>query len=295
MVLDSRARSAPGQCSDAPPCRGPERSAAQLAPRSPLIQAQERAFDAVLEAREFSVFRKGNQVLDSISLRVPPNRITALIGPSEAGKSTLLRCFNRMHDQIEGVRVQGELEFQGQSLLEPGIDVCELRRSIALISRPAAVFPAMSIRDNVLFGARIHGLQGSRDGEDLLERSLRRVDLFDLVKEQLDKRPHILSRGQGQRLCLARSLAVRPTVLLLDEPCAGLDSIESQRIELLLRELSTDYSTVLVTHDLHQARRLSDYTAFLSGGRLIEFRETRSLFLEPRDLQTQAYISGRPL
>jgi phosphate transport system ATP-binding protein len=243
-----------------------------------------------LEARELSVLYGAVRAVKSISIRVPDRRVVAFIGPSGCGKSTLLRCFNRMNDLVPGARIEGQALFQGRNLYEPGIDPVDVRRRIGMVFQKPNPFPK-SIYDNVAFGARINGYRGSMD--ELVERSLRSAALWDEVKDRLAASALALSGGQQQRLCIARALAVEPEVLLMDEPASALDPIATQKIEELIYDLKRDYTVVIVTHNMQQAARVSDYTAFLYMGELIEYGPTERLFTNPAEERTEAYITGR--
>ena len=250
---------------------------------------------AVVRANKLSVFYGSNQVISEVDLEVARHKITAIIGPSGSGKSTLLRCFNRMNDLIPSFRMSGQVLFEGRDLYAADVDPTEIRYQVGMVFQRPNPFPK-SIFDNVAFGPRINGFRG--DLEDLVEQSLRRAALFDEVKDRLKSSALALSGGQQQRLCIARALAVRPRVILMDEPCSSLDPIATLAIEELMRELSEDYSIVIVTHNMQQAARVSDFTAFLMGderriAELIEFDETRQIFTNPADERTEAYITGR--
>ncbi len=243
-----------------------------------------------LEARTLSVLYGESRAVRSISIQIPDRRVVAFIGPSGCGKSTLLRCFNRMNDLIPGARIEGEAMFQGQNLYGPDVDAADVRRRIGMVFQKPNPFPK-SIYDNVAFGPRINGYRGDMD--TLVEGSLRRAALWDEVKDRLDASALALSGGQQQRLCIARALAVEPEVLLMDEPASALDPIATQKIEELIYELKQDYTVVIVTHNMQQAARVSDYTAFLYLGELIEYGPTEQLFTNPREERTEAYITGR--
>ena len=250
---------------------------------------------AVVRANSLSVFYGSNQVISEVDLEVARHKITAIIGPSGSGKSTLLRCFNRMNDLIPSFRMSGQVLFEGRDLYAPEVDPTEIRYQVGMVFQRPNPFPK-SIFDNVAFGPRINGFQG--DLETLVEQSLRRAALFDEVKDRLKSSALALSGGQQQRLCIARALAVRPQVILMDEPCSSLDPMATLAIEELMRELSENYSIVIVTHNMQQAARVSDFTAFLMGderriAQLIEFDETRQIFTNPSDERTEAYITGR--
>jgi phosphate transport system ATP-binding protein len=243
-----------------------------------------------LETRGLSVLYGGKRAVSDISIRIPDRRVIAFIGPSGCGKSTLLRCFNRMNDLVPGARVEGEALFQGRNLYGAGVDAVDVRRRIGMVFQKPNPFPK-SIHDNVAFGARINGYRGSMD--ELVERSLRQAALWDEVKDRLNESALALSGGQQQRLCIARALAVEPEVLLMDEPASALDPIATQKIEELIYELKRDYTVVIVTHNMQQAGRVSDYTAFLYMGELVEYDATSTLFMNPREERTEAYITGR--
>jgi phosphate transport system ATP-binding protein len=243
-----------------------------------------------LETRNLSVLYGETAAIKSVSIAIPDRRVVAFIGPSGCGKSTLLRCFNRMNDLIPGARVEGEALFQGDNLYGSGVDAVEVRRRIGMVFQKANPFPK-SIYDNVAFGPRINGYRGNLD--ELVERSLRQAALWEEVEDRLTTSALTLSGGQQQRLCIARALAVEPEVLLMDEPASALDPIATQKIEDLIEELKKNYTVVIVTHNMQQAARVSDYTAFLYMGELIEYGPTQQLFTTPREEQTEAYITGR--
>ncbi|RMH11778.1 MAG: phosphate ABC transporter ATP-binding protein [Gemmatimonadetes bacterium] len=243
-----------------------------------------------LEARELSVFYGEKEAVRRISLDVPANRVVALIGPSGCGKSTLLRCFNRMNDLVAGARVDGHVLFHGQDLYDPHVDPVEVRRRIGMVFQKPNPFPK-SIYDNVAFGPRINGFTGDLDA--LVEESLRQAALWDEVKDRLKDSAYALSGGQQQRLCIARTLAVKPEIVLMDEPASALDPIATTRIEDLIHELKKDYTIVIVTHNMQQAARISDYTAFLYMGELVEYGPTDLIFTNPAEERTEAYVTGR--
>jgi phosphate transport system ATP-binding protein len=243
-----------------------------------------------LETRDLSVLYGTTRAVKGISIKIPDRKVVAFIGPSGCGKSTLLRCFNRMNDLVPGARVEGEALFQGRNLYGPDVDAVDVRRRIGMVFQKPNPFPK-SIHDNIAFGARINGYRGAMD--ELVERSLRQAALWDEVKDRLHTSALALSGGQQQRLCIARALAVEPEVLLMDEPASALDPIATQKIEDLIYELKQDYTVVIVTHNMQQAGRVSDYTAFLYMGELIEYGATDRLFTNPRESRTEAYITGR--
>ncbi|RMG43418.1 MAG: phosphate ABC transporter ATP-binding protein [Acidobacteria bacterium] len=246
----------------------------------------------VLEIENLSVWYGSKRALESISLRIPEKRITAFIGPSGCGKSTLLRCINRLNDLIEGVRIEGTIRFHGRNVLDPETDVSLLRKRIGMVFQKSNPFPK-SIYENVAYGPRIHGIRDRRRLDAIVERSLRRAALWDEVKDRLFDSALGLSGGQQQRLCIARAIAVEPEVVLLDEPCSALDPVATARIEELMLQLKSDYTLVVVTHNMQQAARVSDDTAFLYMGRLVEHGRTEELFLNPKKKETEDYITGR--
>ena len=253
------------------------------------------AVELALELRDVSACYGTFQAIDRISLPIPRNRVTALIGPSGCGKSTLLRCINRMNDLIPGAHIEGEIQFEGRNLIDPTVDAVEVRRRIGMVFQKPNPFPK-SIYENVAFGARINGYSGDMDR--LVEDSLRRAALWDEVKDELDKSGLALSGGQQQRLCIARAIAVQPEIILMDEPASALDPVATLKIEDLMRELAEHYTIVVVTHNMQQAGRVSDYTAFLLAGeervgRLVEFGPTQEIFTNPLDQRTEDYITGR--
>ncbi|MDA1035483.1 MAG: phosphate ABC transporter ATP-binding protein PstB [Chloroflexi bacterium] len=251
--------------------------------------------DAALRAEGLEVFYGGFRALKDIDLNIGRNQITALVGPSGSGKSTLLRCFNRMNDLVNGASVRGKVLFNDEDIYHPAVDPTEVRSRIGMVFQKPNPFPK-SIFDNVAFGLKINGYQG--DLGEGVERSLRRAALWEEVKHRLNDSAMKLSGGQQQRLCIARALAVEPEVILMDEPASALDPISTLAIEELMRELSHDYTIVVVTHNMQQAARVSDWTAFLTmdedrAGHLIEVAPTQDIFTNPRDERTEAYITGR--
>ena len=243
-----------------------------------------------VEARALSVFYGETEAVKQVSLGIPDRKVVAFIGPSGCGKSTLLRCFNRMNDLIPFARVEGEALFHGENLYGREVDPVEVRRRIGMVFQKPNPFPK-SIYDNVAFGPRINGFKGNMD--ELVERSLHQAALWDEVKDRLGASALALSGGQQQRLCIARALAVEPEVLLMDEPASALDPLATQKIEDLIYQLKQDYTVVIVTHNMQQAARVSDYTAFLYMGELIEYGPTKTLFTAPKEDRTEAYITGR--
>ena len=243
-------------------------------------------------AEGFSVFYGETEAVRSVSLGIPRNRVTAIIGPSGCGKSTLLRAINRMNDLIPGCHACGRLVFDGEDVYGPRIDVVALRRRIGMVFQKPNPFPK-SVFENVAYGPRIHSRRSRYELEEVVERSLRRAALWDEVKDRLQENALGLSGGQQQRLCLARALAVDPDILLMDEPTSALDPRSTARIEDLIGELRQNYTIVIVTHNMQQAARISDHTAFLYEGNLVEFGPTGRVFTKPQAKQTQDYITGR--
>jgi phosphate ABC transporter ATP-binding protein, PhoT family (TC 3.A.1.7.1) len=235
----------------------------------------------------------GYQALIDISMKIPDRQITALIGPSGCGKSTFLRCLNRMNDTIPGVRVEGRVLLDGQDIYAPGVDVVNLRRRVGMVFQRPNPFP-QSVFDNVAFGPRVLGLASSRDELVwLVEKSLKAAALWDEVKDNLKQDALSLSLGQQQRLCIARAIAVAPEVILMDEPCSALDPIATLEIEELMKQLKEQYCIVIVTHNMQQAARVSDWTGFFWLGKLVEFDETQAIFTRPAQKLTEDYITGR--
>ena len=232
-------------------------------------------------------------VLRDIGLAIAPKAVTAIIGPSGCGKSTFIRCLNRMHEVVPGARVSGTVLVEGEDLYAPGVDPVEVRRKIGMVFQKANPFPTMSVFDNVAAGLRLAGVRNRAVLNDAVERALTHAALWDEVKDRLDRSGSGLSGGQQQRLCIARALAVGPEVLLMDEPCSALDPIATAKIEELILELRKDLTIVIVTHNMHQAARVSEATGFFLLGELVEFGVTRALFTNPRDTRTEDYITGR--
>jgi phosphate transport system ATP-binding protein len=245
-----------------------------------------------IAARDLTVHYGDAMGLNAVSLDMPEHRVTALIGPSGCGKSTFLRCLNRMNDHIAGARVTGQVTIDGSPLYGVGGDPVELRRRVGMVFQKSNPFPK-SIFDNVAFGPRVHGLRDPVQLREVVERSLRQAALWDEVADRLDDSALGLSGGQQQRLCIARALAVEPDVLLMDEPASALDPIATAKIEELIHELRASYTIVIVTHNMQQAARVSDYTAYFYMGRLVEFGPTEQLFTNPSLRETEDYITGR--
>ncbi len=243
-----------------------------------------------LETDRVSVFYGDKPAVRDVSLVIPANRVVALIGPSGCGKSTLLRCFNRMNDLVPTARVEGAVRFHGKNLYDPDVDPVEVRRRIGMVFQKPNPFPK-SIFENTAFGPRVNGFEGSLDA--LVEESLRQAALWDEVHDRLGDSAYALSGGQQQRLCIARTLAVKPEIILMDEPASALDPIATQRIEELIYRLKERYTIVIVTHNMQQAARISDYTAFLYMGELVEYGPTDTIFTNPQEERTEAYVTGR--
>jgi phosphate transport system ATP-binding protein len=246
-----------------------------------------------ITSRGLSVAFGRNQAVRGVDMEIPPRSVTAIIGPSGCGKTTYLRALNRMHDQSPGARVTGSVLLGDRDIYADGMNPVELRTRIGMVFQRPNPFPTMSIRDNITFAPRRHGFPRGKEMEALVERVLRQAALWDEVKDRLDHAATSLSGGQQQRLCIARALAVKPEVLLMDEPASALDPLATQKIEDLIYELKEAYTIVIVTHNMQQAARVSDQTAFFYMGDLIEFGETDALFTNPSNDQTEAYITGR--
>jgi phosphate transport system ATP-binding protein len=256
------------------------------------IHAALSAEDSVLDIDQFALWYGAKQALHELSLPIPRGLVTALIGPSGCGKSTLLRSVNRLNDLVPSVRVAGDMRLNGDSIYGPGVDVIELRKRMGMVFQKSNPFP-MSIYENVVYSLRIDGVRDRRVLDEACERSLRNAALWDEVKDRLRESGLSLSGGQQQRLCIARAIAAQPEVLLMDEPCSALDPIATGKIEDLIRELRGDYSVLIVTHNMQQASRTSDYTAFMYLGRLIEYGPTGDIFTKPHLKETEDYITGR--
>ncbi len=246
-----------------------------------------------LKVEDLSIFYGAVQAVKNVNLMISTNKVTSIIGPSGCGKSTFIRCLNRMHEVTPGGRVQGKVLLDGQDLYGPGVDPVDVRRRVGMVFQKPNVFPSMSIYDNVASGYRLNGIHDRKLIAEKVERSLKNAAIWDEVKDNLQKPGTSLSGGQQQRLCIARALAVDPEVLLMDEPCSALDPIATAKIEELIHELKEKVTIVIVTHNMQQAARSSDYTAFFYVGELVEFGETNKLFTAPEKRQTEDYITGR--
>jgi phosphate transport system ATP-binding protein len=248
-----------------------------------------------IEARDLSVYYGDFRAVKDVNLSIEPRKITAIIGPSGCGKSTMLRAFNRMNELVPTAHAEGQVLFRGQNIYAPDIDPVQVRRHVGMVFQKPNPFPK-SIYENVAWGARINGYRNSLD--ELVERSLRQAALWDEVKDKLDQSGYSLSGGQQQRLCIARTIAVRPQIILMDEPASALDPVATLKIEDLMRELAQNYTIIVVTHNMQQAARVSDYTAFFMmdedrAGYLVEYGPTKEIFTNPHDQRTEDYITGR--
>jgi len=248
--------------------------------------------EIAISVQDLGLYYGNDQALKSVTMDVPARRVTAFIGPSGCGKSTLLRCFNRMNDLIDIVRIEGEINLHGQNIYARGVDVAELRRRIGMVFQKPNPFPK-SIYENVAYGLRLQGVKERATLDEVVERSLKAVALWDEVKDRLASNAFGLSGGQQQRLVIARAIAIEPEVLLLDEPTSALDPISTAKIEQLIDELKEQYTILIVTHNMQQAGRVSDYTAYMYLGELVEYADTMHLFTNPSQKATEDYITGR--
>jgi len=248
--------------------------------------------EITMEIENLNLWYGEKQALIDVTMPVRKNKITALIGPSGCGKSTLIRCMNRMNDVVDGCRVEGKLMYHGQNIYDKDTDVMALRKKIGMIFQKPNPFP-MSIRDNITYGPKIHGITKKDELDEIVERSLKKAVLWDEVHDRLDQSAFSLSGGQQQRVCIARALSINPEVILMDEPTSALDPIATAKIEDLAVELQENYTVVIVTHNMQQAARISDYTGFMYLGKMIEFDETEKIFNKPSDELTERYITGR--
>ena len=248
--------------------------------------------NSILSVKDLCLWYGSHQALKDINIEIPEKSITALIGPSGCGKSTFLKTLDRMNDLIPGVKITGSVCYKGEDIFAPSVDVSELRRQVGMVFQKPNPFP-MSIYDNIAYGPRTHGMKKKAKLDEIVEKSLRGAAIWDEVKDRLKKNALGLSGGQQQRLCIARALAVEPEVLLMDEPTSALDPISTSKIEELAMELKEQYTIVIVTHNMQQAVRISDRTAFFLLGELVECDETEKLFSQPQDKRTEDYITGR--
>lgn len=245
-----------------------------------------------IDTKNLNLHYGENHALKNISMSIRENAVTAFIGPSGCGKSTFLRCINRMNDLIDNVRIDGTIALDGENIYDAGVDTTLLRKKVGMVFQQPNPFP-MSIYDNIAYGPRIHGIKNKAKLDEIVERSLRGAAIFDEVKDRLKKSALGLSGGQQQRLCIARALAVEPEVLLMDEPTSALDPISTLKIEELMEQLKREYTVIVVTHNMQQAARVSDDTAFFLVGEVVEFASTDDIFTRPRDKRTEDYITGR--
>lgn len=248
--------------------------------------------DIKIKTKDLNLYYSQNQALKGVNLEIKRNAITALIGPSGCGKSTYLKTLNRMNDLVEGVRITGEVLLDQENIYAPGVDATLLRKKVGMVFQQPNPFP-MSIYDNIAYGPRIHGIRTKQELDRIVEESLKGAAIFDEVKDRLKKSALGLSGGQQQRICIARALAVSPEVLLMDEPTSALDPISTSKIEDLMEELKKEYTVVIVTHNMQQAARISDYTSFFLLGELIEYNATDKIFSQPENKKTEDYITGR--
>lgn len=248
--------------------------------------------NSIISVNDLNLWYGSHQALTNICMDIPEKSITALIGPSGCGKSTFLKTLDRMNDLVPGVKIEGSVSFHGQDIYAPGTDVSGLRRQIGMVFQKPNPFP-MSIYDNIAYGPRTHGIHSKAKLDEIVENSLRSAAIWDEVKDRLNKSALGMSGGQQQRLCIARALAVQPEVLLMDEPTSALDPISTSKVEDLVLSLKKDYTIIIVTHNMQQATRVSDRTAFFLLGEVVEYAETEQLFSKPQDQRTEDYISGR--
>ncbi len=246
----------------------------------------------IISTTDLNLWYQEKHALQSVSIRIPRNKVTALIGPSGCGKSTLLRCFNRLNDLIDHVKITGTITLDGRDIHEPGTDIVSLRKKIGMVFQKPNPFPK-SVWENVAYGPQVHGVNKRRELDRIVEESLRHAALWDEVKDRLNDSALGLSGGQQQRLCIARTLAVEPEVILMDEPCSALDPIATAKIENLINLLKEQYTVIIVTHNMQQAARVSDYTGFMYLGKLVEYNKTVQIFEHPAEDLTENYITGR--
>jgi phosphate transport system ATP-binding protein len=259
---------------------------------SAVIHEDIKQEDIILDIEKLNLWYGNTQALYDINFQIPRGKVTSLIGPSGCGKSTMLRCVNRINDLIDSVHIEGDMKIDGDSIFSPGVDVIELRKRMGMVFQKPNPFP-MSIYENVVYPLRIDGVRNKAELDEVCERSLRASALWNEVKDRLRESGLSLSGGQQQRLCIARAIASDPEMLLLDEPCSALDPVATAKIEELIQELAGDYSILIVTHNMQQASRLSDYTAFMYLGNLIEFGPTYKIFSKPETKETEDYVTGR--
>ena len=272
--------------------KAPETNGAAPAPEAKKPKKAKPVPNPLVEVENLSLFYGEKQALRDINMNVPRRQVTAFIGPSGCGKSTLLRCFNRLNDLIDDCRTEGEISINGKSIFDSDVDITDLRKRVGMVFQKSNPFPK-SIYENVAYGARIAGIKKKSVLDDIVERNLKRAALWDEVNDRLNDSAMSLSGGQQQRLCIARAIAVEPDVLLMDEPCSALDPIATAKIEDLVTELKSKFTIVIVTHNMQQAARVSDYTAFMYIGDIVEFDTTEKIFLNPAKKHTEDYVSGK--
>jgi phosphate transport system ATP-binding protein len=246
----------------------------------------------IIKTVDLSLWYGKKQALIDVNLQILPNKVTALIGPSGCGKSTLIRCFNRMNDVIPECKIKGEVLLHGKNIYDPNVDAAEIRKKIGMVFQKPNPFPK-SIYENVAYGPHVAGIKSNDKLDEIVERSLKRAALFEEVDDRLHESALSLSGGQQQRLCIARSLAIEPEIILMDEPCSALDPIATAKIEDLINNLKKKYTVIIVTHNMQQAARVSDYTAYMYLGKMIEYNETKQIFENPKEELTENYITGR--
>ncbi len=246
----------------------------------------------IIETKNLNLWYDDNHAVIDVNLNIKPNKVTALIGPSGCGKSTLIRCFNRMNDVIVGCKIKGEVLFHGENMYNPDVDAVEIRKKIGMVFQKPNPFPK-SIYENIAYGPRVQGISDRKKLDNIIEKSLKDAVLWDEVNDRLNDSAMGLSGGQQQRLCIARSLAIEPEIILMDEPCSALDPIATAKIEDLINELKKKYTVIIVTHNMQQAARVSDFTAYMYLGKMIEFGITKQIFENPKEDLTEKYITGR--
>ncbi|AWZ48736.1 phosphate ABC transporter ATP-binding protein [Clostridiaceae bacterium 14S0207] len=246
----------------------------------------------IIVSKDLNLYYGSNHALKNINIEIDKNKVTALIGPSGCGKSTFLRCLNRMNDLIDSVKIKGEVIFEDKNIYSESYNIIDLRKRVGMVFQKANPFP-MSIYDNVAYGPRIHGIKNKKILDEIVEQSLKGASIWEEVKDRLNKSALGMSGGQQQRLCIARTLAVKPEIILMDEPTSALDPISTLKVEELMETLKKNYTVVIVTHNMQQAGRISDKTAFFLNGEIIEFGETNEIFYNPKDKRTEDYITGR--
>lgn len=246
----------------------------------------------IIQTKDLNLWYDDNHALIDVNLKMKPNKVTALIGPSGCGKSTLIRCFNRMNDVIPNCKIKGQIIYHDKDIYKKGVDAVEIRKKIGMVFQKPNPFPK-SIYENIAYGPRVQGMNNKKKLDKIVEKSLKDAALWEEVEDRLNDSAMGLSGGQQQRLCIARSLAVQPEIILMDEPCSALDPIATAKIENLIGELKKNYTVIIVTHNMQQAARVSDYTAYMYLGKMIEFGETKQIFESPKEELTENYITGR--